>query len=98
MAICRSARWRRAVHVDVDAITVVDVGPGVSAEVLPRLGGKFERGASDREGAGLGLAMVMTIARQSNVRVELRSPVEDGHGFSATLRFVVPPATNAGGD
>lgn len=87
-----------AVHVDVDAITVVDVGPGVSAEVLPRLGGKFERGASDREGAGLGLAMVMTIARQSNVRVELRSPVEDGHGFSATLRFVVPPATNAGSD
>ena len=39
------------------------------------------------EGAGLGLAMVRTIAQQSNAELVLVSPVKDGRGFSASIRF-----------
>jgi two-component system OmpR family sensor kinase len=70
------------------SLSVVDDGPGVAADTLPRLVRPFERGASAAEGSGLGLAMVDTIARQSGARLELRSPRGDGTpGFEATLRF-----------
>jgi two-component system OmpR family sensor kinase len=69
------------------ALTVIDTGPGVSADHLPRLGHKFARANSGAEGAGLGLAMVRTIAEQSDALLELNSPVRGGRGFRATIRF-----------
>ena len=78
-----------AVRLQVDplALTVIDTGPGLSAEHLPLLGRKFARANSGVDGSGLGLAMVRTIADQSNALLELHSPVQDGRGFRATIRF-----------
>jgi len=69
------------------ALAVIDTGPGVPPEHLPRLGQKFARGKSGVDGAGLGLAMVRTIAEQSDALLELHSPVQHGRGFRATIRF-----------
>lgn len=71
------------------ALRVEDDGPGVPAERVPGLVQKFERGNGAHLAAcsGLGLAMVETIARQSAARLLLRSPLADGRGFGASLRF-----------
>jgi two-component system OmpR family sensor kinase len=74
------------------ALAVIDQGPGVAQASLEQLGQKFERGQSSADGAGLGLAMARTIARQSDAQLVLRSPVEHGHGFSASIEFAVPKA------
>lgn len=83
------------VQVGPGFVSVVDDGPGVPPETLPTLTKPFERGTSAAEGSGLGLAMVQTIARQSNATLELRSPLVDGRGFAATLRFGAAPAASA---
>lgn len=70
-------------------LQVVDDGPGVPPERLAGLVRKFDRGGSRQAvlGCGLGLAMVDTIARQSGATLVLESPVRDGRGFCAALRF-----------
>lgn len=75
------------IRIDATALTVVDHGPGVAQASLAQLGRKFERGDSSADGAGLGLAMVRTIAQQSNATLVLLSPVADGRGFSAGIHF-----------
>jgi two-component system OmpR family sensor kinase len=77
------------VRVDHLTLQVEDDGPGVTPERLPRLVRKFDRG-SNRDsllGSGLGLSMVDTIVQQSGARLELSSPVAEGRGFRATIRF-----------
>jgi two-component system OmpR family sensor kinase len=68
-------------------VRVVDSGAGVPAEALEKLVRPFERGQVLTEGTGLGLAIVDRIAQQSGATLQLRSPVEGGRGFSATLVF-----------
>jgi anti-sigma regulatory factor (Ser/Thr protein kinase) len=82
-----------AVSVDVRAdrgtcaIAVSDDGPGIDAEVLPRM---FQRFASARESAttrrhyGLGLALVADVADAHGGRVSA-APREDGPGAVLTL-------------
>jgi two-component system OmpR family sensor kinase len=79
------------VHVDGQTLRVDDDGPGVAADQLPGLVRKFTRGGGGQvvAGNGLGLGLVETIARQSGARLVLRSPLANGHGFSASLRFDV---------
>ena len=78
-------------HVDVivapGLLVVQDDGPGVPPALLPTLVRRFERGPGAAEGSGLGLAIVDAIARQSGARLVLHSPVAQGHGFRAELRF-----------
>lgn len=78
-------------------LAVIDDGPGVAAEMLPRLARPFERAQAVAEGSGLGLAMVATVARQSSARLTLQSPVADRRGFSATLCFLDTPDVAASG-
>jgi two-component system, OmpR family, sensor kinase len=78
---------RVTVRADDRSLEVVDDGPGVAPADLARLVRPFQRGTQAIEGSGLGLAMVDIIARQSGAVLELRSPVNAGHGFAATLRF-----------
>jgi len=74
-------------RVDCDGLSVVDDGPGVTLGQLSHLGRKFERASHRTDGAGLGLAMVGTIAMQSDATLVLESPLGDGKGFSAAIRF-----------
>ena len=73
-------------------ITVQDEGPGVSAEVLARLGQAFYRPDASRQGQaaggghGLGLALAGRAAALHGGRLELES-TEDA-GFTA--RLVLP--------
>ena len=85
------------VRVMGQSLGVEDDGPGVPTHLLDSLLGKFERGPGRLavDGAGLGLAMVNTIAQQSGARLLLQSPLASGHGFGATLLFG-PAATSAG--
>lgn len=70
-------------------LRVSDDGPGVPADRLAGLVRKFDRGGSRQAalGLGIGLAMVDTVARQSGARLVLQSPLADGRGFAAELRF-----------
>ena len=71
-------------------ITVIDEGPGIAAEHLPRLFERFYRAdkARSRElgGTGLGLAIVKHIALVHGGRAEVES--EPGRG--STFRLVLP--------
>ena len=68
-------------------LVVQDDGPGVAPALLPALVRRFERGPGAAEGSGLGLAIADAIARQSDARLVLHSPVAQGRGFRAELRF-----------
>ena len=68
---------------------VLDNGPGVSAEELPRLMERFYRGTSAlAEGSGLGLTIVHRIAELHGAHVELANRPEGG--FQASLRWPKP--------
>ncbi|WP_426688054.1 sensor histidine kinase N-terminal domain-containing protein [Rhodanobacter ginsengiterrae] len=68
------------------SLSVEDDGPGVPAELLPRLSERFFRAAgNNEEGSGLGLAIVQRIAKRHNASVtcELVEP----HGLRVEVRF-----------
>lgn len=72
------------------AIHVVNAGPVVTADVLGRLKGPFERGGAAVPGAGLGLAIAEAIAVSAGARIDLLSPAAGRRdGFEAVVAF--PP-------
>jgi len=82
------------VQAQIVGIEVVDNGPGIPDELLPRIFDRFFRANSSIEGSGLGLSIVKAIANRygGEVRVANRA---DGHsGIVATAIFPlgVPPA------
>ncbi len=79
------------VQVLPDEISVTDDGPGATGTDLAALTRPFERGSTLARGTGLGLSLVLTIARQSGAELLLTSPVSDNRGWRACLWFK-PPA------
>jgi two-component system, OmpR family, sensor kinase len=72
------------------SIRVISAGPPVPAETLPRLARRFERASAAGPGAGLGLAIVDALMRQSGGTLTLRSPATGrADGFEAVLGFVL---------
>ena len=68
-------------------VCVRDSGPGVAADLLPRLTERFFRGPDvESEGSGLGLAIARAIAHRHGVNLSLANR-SDAPGFSATLTF-----------
>lgn len=72
---------------------VRDSGPGVDDEVRERIFERFARGEEEgvREGAGLGLAIVASIAEAHGGRVRLDSSPDHGAKFTLDLPFRRPP-------
>jgi len=71
------------------SLGVEDNGPGVPADLLPRLSERFFRvGGSNEEGSGLGLAIVQHIAVRHHAEVFYRNG--ERHGLYVEVRF--PPA------
>ncbi|MEZ5644206.1 MAG: phosphate regulon sensor histidine kinase PhoR [Burkholderiaceae bacterium] len=68
---------------------VVDTGPGIAPEHLPRLTERFYRVDRSRSretgGTGLGLAIVKHVAQRHGGRVDVQSELGQGSTFSITL-------------
>jgi len=64
-------------------LSVRDDGPGIARRDHRRLFGRFERGATEAPGTGLGLYLVDQVARAHGGRVDLTTA--DGEGCSFTL-------------
>jgi two-component system sensor histidine kinase TctE len=77
------------VLIDVVRLSVVDNGPGLSAQERTRLmqrGVRGQQAARVGQGAGLGLAIVNKFAQLMGARFELRAAPE-GAGLCATVEF-----------
>lgn len=74
-------------------LQVEDDGPGMTPEDMALAGHRFRRGAAGRaqRGAGLGLAIVQTIAETNQARMEL-GPARSGKGLLIRLIFAPPDA------
>jgi signal transduction histidine kinase len=69
---------------------VIDTGPGIPAEQLPHIFGRFwQAKTSDRRGIGLGLAIAKGIVEGHNGRIWVESHV----GLGSTFYFTLPTAT-----
>ena len=67
-------------------LSVVNAGPVVDAAALEGMKKRFVRGPTRAGGAGIGLAIVDTIVRQSGGQLVLRSPASDrSDGFEAIV-------------
>jgi len=69
---------------------VIDTGPGIPAEQLPHIFGRFwQAKTSDRRGIGLGLAIAKGIVEAHNGRIWVESHV----GLGSTFYFTLPSTT-----
>ena len=71
------------------AINVSNGGPAVPASKLAHLTDRFVRASDDAQGAGLGLAIVDSLVRQSAGSLELSSPIP-GRTDGFVARIVLP--------
>ena len=67
-------------------LSVRDDGPGIARRDHRRLFGRFERGATEATGAGLGLYLIDQVARAHGGRVDLKT----GEGQGCTFTLVLP--------
>jgi two-component system, OmpR family, sensor kinase len=70
-------------------IDVVDNGPGIAEESLPRVFDRFFRANMDIEGSGLGLSIVKAIAARYGGDVTLRNRDDGQTGIVASIGFPV---------
>jgi signal transduction histidine kinase len=71
--------------------SVIDTGPGIPAEQLPHIFGRFwQAKTSDRRGIGLGLAIAKGIVEAHNGRIWVESSV----GLGSTFYFTLPTANS----
>jgi len=69
-------------------ISVVNQGPVIPADEMPKLRERFARGTTAGHGSGLGLSIVDTIMRQVGGSMDLYSPARGREdGFEVLLRF-----------
>ena len=69
---------------------VIDTGPGIPAEQLPHIFGRFWQAKSDHRGIGLGLAIAKGIVEAHNGRIWVESHV----GLGSTFYFTLPTTTD----
>jgi two-component system sensor histidine kinase KdpD len=78
---------------------VIDDGPGIAAEVLPRIFEKFVKAPSDSpradggHGTGLGLAIANGIMEAHGGSIRVDSPAANGRGARFSLEFPRPEKT-----
>ena len=84
-----AVKVRAEAHDGKAFFTVTDNGPGIAADELPMIFNRFYRGRNaGAEGAGLGLAIVRSVARAHGGSVAVQSV--PGEGSSFTLEVPLP--------
>lgn len=78
---------RRAASAEAVELTVRDDGPGIPAQVLPRLFQPFVTTKEDRPGAGLGLAVAHGVVQAHGGEITVDS--QPGQGTAVTVRLPV---------
>jgi signal transduction histidine kinase len=68
-------------------VVMADSGPGIPADHLPHVTGRFYRARSDVGGSGLGLTIAAEIIRLHHSRLEISS---EGEGRGTAVRFALP--------
>jgi signal transduction histidine kinase len=77
-------------------LTVEDDGPGIPADMLPRLFDRFVRGSGDRGGSfGLGLSIVRAVADAHAGSVVASHPPSGGARFTVTFPATAPREARA---
>lgn len=71
------------------AVSIIDTGPGIAPEHIPRLTERFYRAdpgrSRDKGGTGLGLAIVKHIVNRHRGRLQILSEVGEGSRFTVLL-------------
>ncbi len=78
------------VSADAVALTVCDNGPGIPADLLPRMFNRFERGTSDSRGLGLGLYITRRIVESHGGSIHVANPVSGGAEFTVVVPRITP--------
>ena len=68
-------------------VEVTDTGPGIAAELLPRVFDRFFRANPDIEGTGLGLSIVRSITRKYGGDAVIRNRDDGRSGVVASVGF-----------
>ncbi|MEK1886934.1 MAG: ATP-binding protein [Phyllobacterium sp.] len=78
-----------SIHLDAQGtISVANGGPVLTPDEIELNQRRFARGTTSASGAGLGLSIVLALARQMNATLNFRSPATNRNdGFEAILHF-----------
>ncbi|MDQ7981301.1 ATP-binding protein [Paraburkholderia sp. SARCC-3016] len=79
---------RTEVRSDMVWIEVIDTGPGIADELLPRVFDRFFRANTDIEGSGLGLSIVKAIVARYGGTASLRNRDDGQTGIVASIGFM----------
>jgi signal transduction histidine kinase len=79
---------------DAVVVTIGDNGPGIAADVMPRLFDPFFTTKNAGEGSGLGLSISRNIIRAHDGELSVKSDVGSGAQFRIRLP-IAPPAHNS---
>lgn len=82
----------RPAGMDATRLTVSDNGPGISAELLPRVFDPFVTGRAERGGTGLGLAICKDVVTEMRGTIEVHSEPGKGATFTIVLPSISPPS------
>ncbi len=76
-------------------IVVTDTGPGIPAEALKKIFGKFEQGAEGvrKGGTGLGLAITNELTKLMGGNIQVSSTVGKGTSFTVHVKLDEAPST-----
>jgi len=72
------------------SVTVADTGPGISEDLKPRLFERYQRGVTAKNGKGLGLYIVRTLAERYGGSVQAGDRIPDRPEEGAAVTFTLP--------
>lgn len=82
----------RPAGADATRLTIADNGPGIAADLLPRIFDPFVTGKGEAGGTGLGLAICKDVVTEMRGTIEAHSVPGKGAVFTIVLPALTPPS------